>query len=155
MFFIKNDKCVNKNESFYKNDKFVNKKGKGVISEKKKKEGKPALLTRICPPGLAVEDPDMSKVRVLVQFCMFGFKIEFLTKFLDDSAWFCLKKLKNIFFRPKTLIFDPKSPNCPYGPLWAHMGPYGSSWAGLGRSRHVRFPTFGRILHVLGSKFGF
>ena len=43
----------------------------------------------------------------------------------------------------------------PYGPLWAHMGPYGSSWTGLGRSGHVRFPTFGRILHVLGSKFSF
>ena len=40
----------------------------------------------------------------------------------------------------------------PYGPLWAHVGPYGSSWTGLGRSGHVRFPTFGRILHVLGSK---
>ena len=30
-----------------------------------------------------------------------------------------------------------------------------SSWTGLGRSGHVRFPTFGRILHVLGSKLGF
>ena len=30
---------------------------------------------------------------------------------------------------------------------------YLSSWTGLGRSGHVRFPTFGRILHALGSKF--
>ena len=32
----------------------------------------------------------------------------------------------------------------------AHMGPYESSWTGLGRSGHVRFPTFGRISHVSG-----
>ena len=30
----------------------------------------------------------------------------------------------------------------------AHMGPYGSSWTGLGRSGHVRFPIFDRFLHV-------
>ena len=29
---------------------------------------------------------------------------------------------------------------------------YLSSWTGLGRSGHVRFPTFGSILYVLGSK---
>ena len=29
------------------------------------------------------------------------------------------------------------------------------SKTGLGRSGHVRFPTFGRFLHVLGSKLGF
>ena len=32
---------------------------------------------------------------------------------------------------------------------------YLSSWTGLGRSGHVRFPTVGRILHVSGSKFVF
>ena len=32
----------------------------------------------------------------------FGFNIEFLMKCLDDSAWLCLEKLKNIFFQPKT-----------------------------------------------------
>ena len=32
---------------------------------------------------------------------------------------------------------------------------YLSSWTGLGRSGHVRFLTFGRILHVLGSKIVF
>ena len=29
------------------------------------------------------------------------------------------------------------------------------SKTGLGRSGHVRFQTFGRILHLLGSKLGF
>ena len=42
-------------------------KGEGVISEKIKKE-KPALLTRTCPPGLALANPDMSKFRLLVRF---------------------------------------------------------------------------------------
>ena len=32
---------------------------------------------------------------------------------------------------------------------------YLSSWTGLGRSGHVRFPTFKRILHVLGAKICF
>ena len=32
---------------------------------------------------------------------------------------------------------------------------YLSSWTGLGRSGHVRFPTVGPILHGLGSKFDF
>ena len=32
---------------------------------------------------------------------------------------------------------------------------YLSSWTGLGRSGHVRFPTFGRVLHVLVSKLSF
>ena len=32
---------------------------------------------------------------------------------------------------------------------------YLSSWTGLGRSGHVRFRTFGPILHVLGSKLFF
>ena len=35
-------------------------------------------------------------------FAHFGFKIEFLTKCLDDSAWFCVEKLKNIVWDPKT-----------------------------------------------------
>ena len=35
------------------NDKFANENWKGVISERKK--GKPALLTRTCPPGLVWE----------------------------------------------------------------------------------------------------
>ena len=45
---------------------YVIKNWKGVISEEKKR--KPALLTRTCPPGLALEGPDMSEIRVLVKF---------------------------------------------------------------------------------------
>ena len=30
-------------------------------------------------------------------------KTDFLIKFLDDSAWFCLEKLKNMFF-----LLNPK-----------------------------------------------
>ena len=40
------------------------------------------------------EGPDITEVRVLVQFCKFHFKNEFFTKFLNDSAWFCVEKLK-------------------------------------------------------------
>ena len=46
----------------------------------------------------------------------------------------------------------------PYGPMWAHMGPYGSSWTGLGKS--VNFPsTFRKTIWTnlarLGSKTNF
>ena len=58
-----------KTNDFIKNDKFTDKVWKGVISEKKKE--KPALLTRICPPGLALAGPDMSEVRLLVRFRTF------------------------------------------------------------------------------------
>ena len=44
-----------------------------------------------------------------LNFARVGFKICFLRKFLNDSAWFCLEKLKNMLFLTKTLIFDPKS----------------------------------------------
>ena len=53
-----------------KDHKFANKDGKGVISEEQKKE-KPALLVRICPPALALAGPDMTEVRLLVQFGTF------------------------------------------------------------------------------------
>ena len=45
-----------------KHEKFANNKWKGVISGGKKR--KPALLTRTCPPGLALAGPDMTAVRV-------------------------------------------------------------------------------------------
>ena len=70
---------LNKRYNFTK-DKFVNQNWKGVISEEEEeaeeeeeeeKKDKPALLTRICPPGLALAGPDMSEVRVLVPFCTF------------------------------------------------------------------------------------
>ena len=54
-----------------------------------------------CPPGQVLAGPDMSKVRFFFNFARFGSKTEFLTKFLDDSAWFCLEKLNNMFFSIK------------------------------------------------------
>ena len=41
------------------------------------------------------------------------------------------------------------------GSTWALVDPYGALMGQNGRSGHVRFPTFGRILHVLGSKLDF
>ena len=46
----------------------------------------------------------------------------------------------------------------PYGPLWAHiwahMGPYGSSWTGLGEG--VNFPsTFRKTIWTNLTRFGF
>ena len=66
----------NTNYDFTKIDRFVkrnnelaNRNWEGLISEEEKK-GKPALLTRTCPPGVALVGPDMTEVRVLVNFCM-------------------------------------------------------------------------------------
>ena len=39
----------------------------------------------------------------LTNFAHFGFKIDFLTKFLDDSAWFRVEKLKKHGFETKKL----------------------------------------------------
>ena len=36
-------------------------------------------------------------------FACFGFKNEFLTKFLNDSAWFCVEKLKKQGFETQKL----------------------------------------------------
>ena len=38
-------------------------------------------------------------------------KLTFLITILDDSAWFCLEKLKNIFLQQKTLTFNKHSKN--------------------------------------------
>ena len=46
------------------------------------------------PPGQVLAGPDMSDFRLLVDFSCFGFKIRFLTKFLNDSAWLLPEKLK-------------------------------------------------------------
>ena len=56
------------------NDEFANGNCKGVISGEKKK-GKPVLLTRIWPPGLALAGRDMSKLRLFVKFRMFLIQI--------------------------------------------------------------------------------
>ena len=42
-----------------------------LLIEIEKKKEKPALLTRTCSPGLALASPDMTEVRVLVQFRTF------------------------------------------------------------------------------------
>ena len=61
---------------FKRNYNFAHKDWKGVTSGKKK--SKTVLLTRTCPPGLALAGPDMSKFRLFVQFRTFGFKADFL-----------------------------------------------------------------------------
>ena len=90
-------------------------KKEGCNFWKKNKEGKPALLTRICPPGLALEGPDMSKVRVLVQSYMFWVQNLFFeeisrwfcmvfrgeaqkTRFWDQQPWYLTKNVKNMFW---------------------------------------------------------
>ena len=57
----------NKGFDSIKHDNVANENRKGVISAGNKKE-KPALLTRTCPPGLALAGPDMSEVRVSIKF---------------------------------------------------------------------------------------
>ena len=59
-------KLLIKDYDFIKDDKFGNEICKGGIFGKRK--GKPVLLTRIWPPGLALAVPDMTEVRVLIQF---------------------------------------------------------------------------------------
>ena len=41
---------------------------------------------------MEVKNDDKKKCMLRKQKC--GFKIMFLTKFLNDSAWFCVEKLK-------------------------------------------------------------
>ena len=45
------------------------------------------------------------KARFGFNLARFGFKIRFLTKFLNDSAWFLLEKLKKHVMLTKTLMF--------------------------------------------------
>ena len=42
--------------------------------------------------------PDIPNGDFWSNFARFGSKTEFLTKFLNDSAWFCVEELKNIDF---------------------------------------------------------
>ena len=48
------------------------------------------------PPGQVLAGPDMSDFRLLIEFCMFEVQTKFLTKLIDDSAWFFLEKRKNM-----------------------------------------------------------
>ena len=61
-------KLLGKTHDFVNNNKFANKKGK-VKFLKKKRTGWFAVST--CPPGQVLAGPEMSKVRVLVQFRTF------------------------------------------------------------------------------------
>ena len=40
-------------------------------------------------------------------FARFGSKTKFLTKFLDDSAWFLLEKLKKHVILTKSVLYGP------------------------------------------------
>ena len=55
------------------------------------------------PPGQVLAGLDMSDFRLLVEFPHFGFKNRFLTKLIDDSAWFLLEKLKKHVILTKNL----------------------------------------------------
>ena len=63
-------------------------------------------------------------------FAHVGSKANLLMKFLDDSAWFCLEKLKNMFFQPETLIFNQKSPKYQTHPkqICENIGFQGPGW---------------------------
>ena len=55
----------------------------------------------------------MPETRLLVNFACFGFKTEFLMKFLNDSAWFCVEEPKKIRLwdkNIKTHIKNQKNP---------------------------------------------
>ena len=54
--------------------------------------GSPGSRLRV-PPASGDRD-QMPETRVLVDFACFGSKTEFLMKFLDDSAWFCVEESK-------------------------------------------------------------
>ena len=66
--FVKRSQIIsllNKRFDFIKDDKFANINWIGVIYEKKTENT--ALLTRTCPPGLALAGPDMFKSRLLIK----------------------------------------------------------------------------------------
>ena len=87
----------------------------------------------------------------------FGFKSKFLMKFLDDSAWFCVEKLKKHAILNKKHKFGDKTWK---GVISEKIFPlvrskYLSSWTGLGRSGHDQITTFVPISQASGPKLGF
>ena len=58
------------------------------------------------PYGQVLAGPDMFDFRLSVQFRTLRVQNKVFDEFIDDSAWLLLEKLKNMFFQPKTLIFD-------------------------------------------------
>ena len=66
----------------------------------------------------------MPETRVLVNFARFGSKTEFLMKFLNDSAWFCVEELKKQGFPLKHIIFDQKTDLDPKNPEKSGKTPF-------------------------------
>ena len=64
----------------------VNENRKGIVSGRTKK-GNLVLVTRTCPPGVALVGPDMTEGRVWVKFRMFRIQNLF---FEAISQWFCM-----------------------------------------------------------------
>ena len=103
---------INKTHDFYKMiNLLINMEGCNFCIERKRE--KPALLTRTCPPGLALAGPDMTEVRVLVKFCTFRIK-KWL--FEEISKCFCMvlrgEGQKTRFWDQKPKIW-PTMPNIP------------------------------------------
>ena len=53
-------------------------------------QGSPSSHLRV--PPASGDRNQMPETRLLINFARFRSKTEFLMKFLDDSAWFCVKK---------------------------------------------------------------
>ena len=81
----------------------------GRVEFQREKKGKPALLTRTCPPGLALASPDMTEVRVLVKFRTCRIQNWLFEVISNDSAWFCVEELKKHSFSIKNTIFNYKT----------------------------------------------
>ena len=66
--------------------------------------------------GKSVNFPSTFRKTIWTNFACFGSKTEFLMKFLDDSAWFCVEELKkHVVFQSKTICslktnLDPTYP---------------------------------------------
>ena len=109
--FTKHDKFVKKIAWSYKNAKFANTNWKGIISKKKG--------NLICWQGLVLLDwpwqvRTCPKSEFWCNLAHFWSKTDFLTKCLNDSAWFCLEKLKKTRFwdqKPLKIIQNPEKYN--------------------------------------------
>ena len=99
--FIKMINSLSKTDDFIKNINLLNKTNDFIKSEKIK------AFPLICSKYLSswtglgrsrhVRFPTVGRI-----LNVFGFKICFLTKFLDDSAWLLLEKLKTHYFDKKS-----------------------------------------------------
>ena len=81
--------------------------------------GRPPGFPRLPPegsPSLRRQKPDARNQTFGRILHFFGFKIRFLVKFLDDSAWFCVEESKKHSFSVKIYIFDKKTDLDPKNP---------------------------------------